>query len=254
MAADSSLEATPTPHLSQPLLEARHLKVAYSGVPAIHDVSFEIYPGELVSIIGANGAGKSTLLKTISGFLRPAVGEILCEGQSIIRLAPHRVVERGLIHVPEGRRLFGKLDVRQNLLLGAYSQRGEPEALRLQRLQRCLELFPVLSERQQQKAGTLSGGEQQMLAIARGLMAKPRLLMLDEPSLGVAPLMVRTIFETLNRLKQEGLTILLVEQNVKESLRLADRAYVLQTGLVVSSGSSTDLLSSDLIRKAYLGI
>jgi branched-chain amino acid transport system ATP-binding protein len=246
--------ATPTRPTSAPLLKVEHLRVGYGDVIALHDVSLEIFPGELISVIGSNGAGKTTLLKTISGFLKPLAGEVSSTDGTLSKLPPHKIVERGLIHVPEGRRLFSKLDVRTNLILGAYSQAKAPDAEQEARLKYCYELFPILKERQSQKAGTLSGGEQQMVAIARGLMAKPRLLMLDEPSLGVAPLVVRTIFETLQRLKEEGLTILLVEQNVKESLQLSNRAYVLQTGQVVTSGPAAELLGSDLVRKAYLGI
>ncbi len=234
------------------MLKVSHIRVCYDQVPAIHDVSFQIEEGEIVSIVGANGAGKSTLLKTISGLLHPTLGQIEFLGQRIDRWPAHRIVALGISHVPEGRRIFQYMTVQRNLRVGAYTQKSEE--LREESLTRIFEIFPVLKERWKQKAGTLSGGEQQMLAIARGLMSRPRLLMLDEPSLGLMPTLVTQVFDTIRRINAEGTTILLVEQNVREALELAHRAYVLQTGAIVLEGTGEELLKSDLVRKAYLGI
>ena len=234
------------------MLEVSHIRVCYDQVPAIHEVSFRIEEGEIVSIIGANGAGKSTLLKTISGLLHPDPGQIEFLGQRIDQSPAHRIVELGISHVPEGRRIFQYMTVQQNLRLGAYTQKSEER--REEILKQVFEIFPVLRERLDQKAGTLSGGEQQMLAIARGLMSRPRLLMLDEPSLGLMPTLVTQVFDTIKRINAEGTTILLVEQNVREALELAHRAYVLQTGNIVLEGTGEELLESDLVRRAYLGI
>ena len=234
------------------LLEVRHLSAAYAAVPALHDVSFAVGAGQIVVLVGANGAGKTTTLRTISGLLRPLRGEIVFNGQRLDGQPAHRIAELGIAHVPEGRRLFSRLTVRQNLLVGAHSKRArvhENEAM-----ERVLTIFPRLRERADQRAGTLSGGEQQMVAIARGLMLRPTLLMLDEPSLGIAPKLVEEIFATIRAIAREGTTILLVEQNVRESLELADHAYVLQTGSTISDGSGAELLASDLVRRAYLGI
>jgi len=234
------------------MLEISNIRVCYDQMPAIHDVSFRIEEGEIVSIVGANGAGKSTLLKTISGLLHPEPGKIEFLGQMIDQLPPHRIVELGISHVPEGRRIFRYMTVQRNLRIGAYTQKSEE--IREQTLKQLFEIFPVLKERINQKAGTLSGGEQQMLAIARGLMSKPRLLMLDEPSLGLMPTLVTKVFETIRRINEEGITILLVEQNVREALELADRAYVLMTGNIVLEGTGEELLETDMVRKAYLGM
>jgi len=234
------------------MLEVSHIQVRYDEVPAIHDVSFRIEEGEIVSIIGANGAGKSTLLRTVSGLLHPTQGTIEFQDQKIDHLPPHHIVELGISHVPEGRRLFQYLTVQNNLRLGAYTQKSEE--IREKTLQQIYEIFPVLQERMNQMGGTLSGGEQQMLAIARGLMSRPKLLMLDEPSLGLMPTLVTQVFDTIKRINAEGATILLVEQNVREALELAHRAYVLQTGNIVLEGTGEELLESDLVRKAYLGI
>lgn len=234
------------------MLEVSHIRVCYDQVPAIHDVSFRVEEGEIVAIVGANGAGKSTLLKTISGLLHPNPGRIEFLGQRIDHLPPHRIVELGISHVPEGRRIFQYMTVQRNLRVGAYTQKSEKA--REETLKQIFEIFPVLKERLNQRAGTLSGGEQQMLAIARGLMSRPKLLMLDEPSLGLMPTLVTKVFETIKRINEEGVTILLVEQNVREALELADRAYVLQTGNVVLEGTGAELLETDLVRKAYLGI
>jgi len=234
------------------MLEVSHIRVCYDQVPAIHDVSFRIEEGEIVSIIGANGAGKSTLLRTVSGLLHPTQGTIEFQDQKIDHLPSHNIVELGISHVPEGRRLFQYLTVRSNLRLGAYTQKSEET--REETLQQIYEIFPVLKERMNQRGGTLSGGEQQMLAIARGLMSRPKLLMLDEPSLGLMPTLVTQVFDTIKRINAEGTTILLVEQNVREALELTHRAYVLQTGNMVLEGTGEELLESDLVRKAYLGI
>ncbi len=234
------------------LLEVEGLAASYDGVPALHNVGVAVGEGEVVSIVGANGAGKSTTLRTISGQLRPDRGTIRFRGEPIGGRPAHRIAALGIAHVPEGRRLFGRLTVEQNLLVGAYAPRaraGEGEML-----ERVFGIFPRLRERAEQRAGTLSGGEQQMLAIGRGLMLRPTLLMLDEPSLGIAPKLVDEIFQTIRGIAQEGMTILLVEQNVRESLELADRAYVLQTGETVLAGTGRELLGSDLVRRAYLGL
>ncbi|MCG8349030.1 MAG: ABC transporter ATP-binding protein [Chloroflexales bacterium] len=236
----------------QPLLLVEHLRVAYAGVPALHDVSFAIYPGEVVTLVGANGAGKTTTLRSISGLVRAEAGAITLDGVELTNKPSHAITGLGIAHVPEGRRIFGRLTVEQNLLLGSYTPAARAAEARTK--EEVLTLFPRLRERLGQRAGTLSGGEQQMLAIARGLMLRPRLLMLDEPSLGLAPLLVQGIFETIRQISASGVTILLVEQNVHESLSLAQRAYVLQVGEVVLAGSGAELLESDLVRQAYLGI
>jgi branched-chain amino acid transport system ATP-binding protein len=234
------------------LLRVDDLVAGYNGLPALHGVSVEVRAGEIVALVGANGAGKSTLLKAISGLLPPTSGSVWFEGERIDRLKAQEVVRRGLAHVPEGRRLFGRLSIADNLLLGAYAQ--PDRGLRKKTLAEVQELFPLLAERSAQTAATLSGGEQQMLAIARGLMSRPRILLLDEPSLGIAPRLVARIYETLREINRAGLTLLLVEQNVKSALACAHRSYVLQTGRVVLSGPSAELLHSDLVRKAFLGL
>ena len=234
------------------MLEVDNIRVGYDGVPALHGVSFNVDRGEIVSIVGSNGAGKSTILRAVSSLLKTEQGSIHFEGTRIDTQPPHDVVKRGIAHVPEGRRLFARQTVMENLILGAYTRKAPKE--REEDLDKIFATFPVLKERRAQKAGTLSGGEQQMLAIGRGLMLRPKLLMLDEPSLGIAPRLVDRIFETVKELNTQGLTILLVEQNVREALELANRAYVLQTGRVVTEGSGEELLRSDAIQKAYLGI
>ena len=234
------------------MLTVDDIQVGYDGVPALHGVSFEVGAGEIVTIVGSNGAGKTTVLKTVSGLLRPSAGSVRFRDKLINGVPPERVVGMGIAHVPEGRRLFARLTVSQNLTLGAYTRKESQQ--RAAALERVFDLFPVLSERRTQIAGTLSGGEQQMLAIGRGLMAHPALLMLDEPSLGIAPRLVEQIFASLSRIKAEGATILLVEQNVVAALELADRGYVLQTGRVVLAGTGQELLKSDMVRQAYLGM
>lgn len=234
------------------MLQVTNLAVAYDGVPALHDVSFRVEAGHIVALVGSNGAGKSTTLRTLSGLLKPVQGTIRFNGQAIERMAPFEIAALGLAHVPEGRRLFTRLSVIENLRLGAYTQ-ADPRQVK-QTMDKMFALFPILGQRRHQRAGTLSGGEQQMLAIARALMSQPRLLMLDEPSLGLAPRLVDDIFATLKTINAEGTTILLVEQNVREALEIADWGYVLQTGRTIMSGPATDLLSSDLVRQAYLGL
>jgi branched-chain amino acid transport system ATP-binding protein len=208
--------------------------------------------GEIITIVGANGAGKTTLLKTISGILRPTSGEIWFLGKRIDNLSPHHIVEKGLVRIPEGRKLFPSLSVLENLELGSYLP--EAKRRRSENLERVFSLFPVLAERSKQSAGTLSGGEQQMLAIGRGLMSQPKLLMLDEPSLGLAPLLVREIFRTIREINQHGTTILLVEQNVFNALDMAHKGYVLETGKIVLQGKSGDLMNNEYIRESYLGV
>jgi branched-chain amino acid transport system ATP-binding protein len=232
------------------LLEVRDLRVAYGQIEAVRGISFAVEAGQVVALIGSNGAGKTTTLRTLSGLLRPAGGDVLLDGERIEHLRAHEIVALGVAHAPEGRRLFPRMTVRENLDLGAYRRRdGEIEA----DVGNVYELFPILAERRAQAAGTLSGGEQQMLAIGRALMSRPRLLMLDEPSMGLSPLVMRTIFSTLAELKQRGTTLLLVEQNAQAALALADSGHVLETGRIVLSGSAADLLGDENVRKAYLG-
>ena len=234
------------------LLSVEHIDVAYGDVQVINDLSLTVEEGEVVSIIGGNGAGKSTLLKTISGLMAPSAGSILFRGEPIHNLPPERIVERGIVHVPEGRRLFSLMTVAENLLVGAYTPRAYKE--RNNTLRQVHALLPRLLERQEQMAMTLSGGEQQMVAIGRGLMALPGLLMLDEPSLGLAPILVKSIFETLRKIADTGTTVLLVEQDVNHSLRLSDRGYVLEHGRVALAGEAAQLLENPHIKSAYLGI
>jgi len=233
------------------LLSVNNLEVCYGVISALHGVSVEINKGEIVTLIGSNGAGKTTLLRTISGLLRPKNGTIRFADADITRLPPHEIVHRGICHVPEGRQVFANLTVRENLDLGAYQEHDR--ARWRSNLDRCYDLFPILSERQTQRAGTLSGGEQQMLAIARALMARPELLLLDEPSLGLAPLVVRTIFQIIREINAAGTTVFLVEQNAHMALNIAHRAYVLQTGRVIKSDKASVLLDDPDVKKAYLG-
>lgn len=234
------------------MLRVEGISVSYGGTPALTDVSFDIREGEIVTIVGSNGAGKSTILKAVSGLLRPERGIIEFEGQAIQGMRADKIVELGIAHVPEGRHLFSRLTVGENLLVGAYTKRSAE--LREKRIHEVFDIFPVLDEREDQRAGTLSGGEQQMLAIGRALMSYPRLLMLDEPSLGIMPILIDRFFDVARRINQEGTTVLLVEQNVRKALELASRAYVLQTGKIILEGLGQDLLESDEVRKAYLGI
>ena len=233
-----------------PILSVRNIEVTYGAVPALHGVSLDVEPGEIVTLIGANGAGKTTTLRTISGLLKPRKGDVLFEGRTITGVMPHTIVAMGVSHVPEGRGIFANLTVHDNLELGAYLRKDRISEAEYERV---FTLFPVLKDRIRQSAGTLSGGEQQMLAISRALMARPAVLLLDEPSLGLAPQMVQTIFRVIREINAEGTTILLVEQNAHMALTTAHRGYVMETGRIVLSDSTRSLLSSDRIRKAYLG-
>ena len=234
------------------LLEIDNINTSYGDVQVLHEVSIEVPEAEIVTIVGANGAGKSTLLKTIAGILRPTTGEIRFAGERFDHLDSHQIVDRGLVRIPEGRKIFPSLSVLENLEMGSYLPK--PKAKRSESLEKVFVLFPVLKDRSRQLAGTLSGGEQQMLAIGRGLMSLPRLLMLDEPSLGLAPVLVREIFRTVLDINKQGTTILLVEQNVFSALDMAKEGYVLENGRIILHGQSQDLLSNDHIRTAYLGI
>ncbi len=232
------------------MLEVRDLRVSYGKIEAVKEISFSVEEGQVVTLIGTNGAGKTTTLRTISGLLRPSGGSIHFQGKPIDRTPAHEIVTLGVAHSPEGRKIFPRLTVEENLLLGAFSRKdGGVKA----DLQAAYELFPILGERSKQPAGTFSGGEQQMLAMGRAMMSRPRLLMLDEPSMGLSPLMMKRIMSTVRTLQGQGTTILLVEQNAQAALRLADRGYVLEVGKIVLQGSGKELLASDDVRKAYLG-
>ncbi|EIT84753.1 branched-chain amino acid ABC transporter ATP-binding protein [Fictibacillus macauensis ZFHKF-1] len=233
------------------MLSIEDVQVFYGNIRALEGVSLHVKQGEIVTLIGANGAGKSTLLKTVSGLLKPKKGRVLLEGKEIGGKAAQLIVKKGISHVPEGRRVFANMTVEENLQLGAYL-RKDKEGLK-QDYEKVYSLFPRLLERLKQQAGTLSGGEQQMLAMGRALMAKPRLLLLDEPSMGLAPLLVKTIFRIIEEINQAGTTILLVEQNAHLALSIAQRAYVMETGRIVLSGTSDELTSSDQVKMAYLG-
>ena len=232
------------------MLQVERVNVFYGAIHAIKEVSFQVEEGEVVTLIGANGAGKSTILKTVSGLLHPKGGHVAFEGKDLRGLPAHKVVTRGIAQVPEGRRVFLRMTVEENLEMGAYTQ---PRAYAAKAVKEVFRRFPRLEERRSQIAGTLSGGEQQMLAMGRALMSRPRLLMLDEPSMGLAPLLVEQIFEIIRELHRGGTTILLVEQNAQAALSVADRGYVLETGRIVTSGTGAELLASDAIKKAYLG-
>ena len=232
------------------MLELRSIDAHYGVIQALHDVSLTVEQGEIVTLIGGNGAGKSTSLRLISGLLRATAGQVIFEGQDVSAVAPDEIVRRGICHVPEGRRIFGAMSVLENLDLGAYlTERGKAKAT----LAEVYELFPILAERRSQRAGTLSGGEQQMLAIGRALMAQPRILLLDEPSLGLAPNLVQSIFAVIRSINERGVTILLVEQNAHMALRVAKRGYVLETGRIVLSDSAEALEKNPQVREAYLG-
>ena len=234
------------------MLEVKAIDASYGDVAVLHEVSFNVEQGEVVALIGANGAGKSTTLKTISGLLRPTSGDILFEGRSICDVAPHNLIELGIVHVPEGRRLFSGMSIEENLIMGAL--KGDAKDKRKETIEEVFDIFPRLRERRTQHAGTLSGGEQQMCAIARGLMSLPRLLMFDEPSLGLAPILVREIFNVIKRITAEGSTVLIVEQNVKQTLQIAGRAYVLENGRVVLEGTGQELSDNEHVKNAYLGV
>ena len=231
------------------ILSVQDINVYYGAIHAIQDVSLTVNEGEIVTLIGANGAGKSTTLQTISGLLRSKTGDIRFCGQSIAHVPSHKIVERGIAQVPEGRRIFLQMTVQENLEMGAFTRSGGVE----KDLERVYALFPRLLERKKQIAGTLSGGEQQMLAMGRALMSHPKLMMLDEPSMGLAPILVEQVFSIIQEIHRSGVTVLLVEQNARMALSIADRGYVLETGRVVLTGPGKDLLANDSVRKAYLG-
>jgi branched-chain amino acid transport system ATP-binding protein len=230
-------------------LEIKNLSAGYGPIQVLQSLNLRVEPGELISVIGPNGAGKSTLLRTISGLIRPTSGSVVFDGKQIEKMPADQIVRQGLIHVPEGRRIFSRLSVLENLEMGAYTRR---DAI-AKDLDDVFGLFPRLAERRSQKAGTLSGGEQQMLAIGRALLSKPKLLVLDEPSMGLAPLIVRSIFEIIQKIRAQGVMVLLVEQNALQALSLADRGYVLENGRIVLEGSAKDLLASEAVRRSYLG-
>ena len=233
------------------MLEVKNLKVHYGVIQAIKGISFEVNEGEVIALIGANGAGKTTTLQTITGMLKPSEGEIFFEGQDIVKVPGHKIVSMGMAHVPEGRRVFAELSVYENLKLGAYTRKDKNEIA--ESLAKVYKSFPRLEERKNQLAGTLSGGEQQMLAMGRALMSRPKLMMLDEPSMGLAPILVEQIFEIIQTLHKAGTTILLVEQNARMALSVADRGYVLETGRILKTAPAHTLLEDEDVKKAYLG-
>ncbi len=251
-ATDSTVRPTVLPGSDQAVLKVSDLHVAYGAIRALKGISFEVKEGEIVTLIGANGAGKSTILRTISGLVRPNQGKISFLGQEITTVSPDKIVELGIAHVPEGRRIFANLTVMENLELGAWLRIRKDKAAFQRDVERVFTLFTRLKERQKQRAGTLSGGEQQMLAMGRALMTHGKLVLLDEPSMGLSPVLVREIFNIIREINQQGTTILLVEQNARMALRVASRGYVLQTGEVVLSGPSKDLAENEEMRKAYL--
>jgi branched-chain amino acid transport system ATP-binding protein len=234
------------------MLEVRDLRVHYGTVEAVKGVSFHLDAGEMISLIGANGAGKSTILRSLTGLVQPSAGTITFENISLVGLSPHQIIRRGIGHVPEGRRLFPKMTVLENLKMGAYLQRSKAEVAAT--LERIYEHFPILKERGQQYAGSLSGGEQQMLATARALMNRPRLLMLDEPSIGLSPIMTAEIGKIVQQINAMGVSVILVEQNAMLALTIAQRSYVLETGHIVMQGKAQDLLQDEGVKKAYLGL
>ena len=233
------------------MLEVRDLRVSYGKIEAVKGISFSVDEGQVVTLIGTNGAGKTTTLRTISGLLRPSGGSITFQGKPIHSIAAHDIVALGIAHSPEGRRIFPRLTVEENLTLGAFARKDQAQIRK--DLHAAYDLFPILGERSKQPAGTFSGGEQQMLAMGRAMMSRPKLLMLDEPSMGLSPLMMQRIMSTVRTLQSQGTTILLVEQNAQAALKLADKGYVLEVGSIVLDGSGKELLASDDVRKAYLG-
>ena len=233
------------------MLEVKDLHVHYGVIEAIKGISFEVNKGEVIALIGANGAGKTTTLHTISGLIKPSAGTVLFEGKDIVKIPGHKIVSLGMAHVPEGRRVFAQLSVYENLLMGAYTRKDKEEIQNS--LQIVYDRFPRLEERKNQMAGTLSGGEQQMLAMGRALMSNPGIILMDEPSMGLSPIFVNEIFDIIQKVSEAGTTVLLVEQNAKKALSIADRAYVLETGKIVLEGKADELMNDDSIKKAYLG-
>lgn len=233
------------------LLEIKDLEVNYGVIKAIKGVSFDVNEGEIIALIGANGAGKTTILHTITGLIQAKKGSIVFDGKELTKTPPHKIVSMGMAHVPEGRRIFQQLSVLENLKLGAYTRKDKSEIAST--LKMVYERFPRLEERKNQVAGTLSGGEQQMLAMGRALMSKPRIILMDEPSMGLSPLLVSEIFDIIKMINESGTTVLLVEQNAKKALSIADRAYVLETGKITLSGDAKDLINDESVKKAYLG-
>jgi len=233
------------------MLEVKGLQVYYGVIQALKDVSFEVNQGEVIALIGANGAGKTTTLHTVTGLLPAKAGSIMFEGVDITKMPAHKIVEMGIAHVPEGRRVFSQLSVYENLIMGAYTRKDKKEIA--ENLEKVYQRFPRLKERKNQRAGTLSGGEQQMLAMGRALMSNPKMIVMDEPSMGLSPIFVNEIFDIIEKVSASGTTVLLVEQNAKKALSIADRAYVLETGKIVLSGDANELMNDDSIKKAYLG-
>ena len=233
------------------MLEVRDLEVNYGSINAIKKISFDVNEGEVIALIGANGAGKTTTLHTITGLLKAKSGSVKFEGKELLKTPPHKIVEMGMAHVPEGRRIFQQLTVYKNLTLGAFTRKDKASID--ETLQMVYGKFPRLEERKKQVAGTLSGGEQQMLAMGRALMSKPKIVLMDEPSMGLSPLFVSEVFKIIEEIRASGTTVLLVEQNAKKALEIADRAYVLETGRIVLSGDAKDLMNDDSVKKAYLG-
>ena len=233
------------------MLEVKDLEVYYGVIQAIKGISFEVNKGEVIALIGANGAGKTTTLHTITGLISPKKGHVIFEGKDITKVPAHKIVSMGMAHVPEGRRVFAELSVYENLRMGAYTRKDKSEIE--ESLENVYKRFPRLEERKNQMAGTLSGGEQQMLAMGRALMSKPKIILMDEPSMGLSPILVNEIFDIIRAVSESGTTVLLVEQNAKKALAIADRAYVLETGKIVLEGNAKDLLEDDSIKKAYLG-
>jgi branched-chain amino acid transport system ATP-binding protein len=247
----SAAARNPAAAAAMPLLEVRNLQVHYGKIHALRGISLSLGQDQIVALIGANGAGKSTMLRAISGILAMSGGDVLLAGESLKELPAHRIVAKGIVQVPEGRRIFGRLTVLENLHLGAFLRNDKRWIVEMEA--RTLDMFPALKERLAQVAGTLSGGEQQMLAIARGLMAKPRVLLLDEPSMGLAPILVEQIFDTIVEIRKQGVPVLLVEQNAFQSLQIADYGYVIETGEVVLEGPGPELLANPQVKEAYLG-
>ena len=233
------------------MLEVKDLQVYYGVIQALKGISFHVNQGEVIALIGANGAGKTTTLQTLTGILSPKSGSIVFEGKDLTRTPAHKIVEMGMAHVPEGRRVFADMSVYENLLLGAYTRKDKAEIA--ESLASVYKRFPRLEERKGQRAGTLSGGEQQMLAMGRALMSRPRIILMDEPSMGVSPIFVNEIFDIIREVSESGTTVLLVEQNAKKALSIADRAYVLETGSITMDGKAEDLLNDEAVQKAYLG-